>query len=191
MEPARYEARHDQLTDLLNRKGLEEEFDRLSALIPGQFSAVCIDIDELKGVNDAYGHLAGDDLIADAANALKQLPLRSGRGEMPPDVAAAARIGGDEFVLLLAGTTKPEQIQGAISRIRNKLEDVDVKASIGGSPHQEDDNFVTLMQRADDATYADKNERKRAKFDKLTRRKKIAARIGAKLLNYSGIKPPR
>ena len=94
------EATHDPLTRLNNRRlfldRIAKEITRADAAQEA-FSVVFLDVDDLKVVNDTYGHLAGDALLREVANALTDAV----RGE---DVVA--RYGGDEFVLLLPGTPR-------------------------------------------------------------------------------------
>jgi diguanylate cyclase (GGDEF)-like protein len=94
------EATHDPLTRLNNRRlfldRIAKEIARADAAGEA-FSVVFLDVDDLKVVNDTYGHLAGDALLREVANALTDAV----RGE---DVVA--RYGGDEFVLLLPGTPR-------------------------------------------------------------------------------------
>jgi diguanylate cyclase (GGDEF)-like protein len=95
------EASHDPLTRLNNRRlfleRLEQEVARATA--SGEsFSIVFLDVDELKRINDTYGHLAGDALLREVSNAL----LDAVRGE-----DLVARYGGDEFVVLLPATPAP------------------------------------------------------------------------------------
>jgi diguanylate cyclase (GGDEF)-like protein len=94
------EASHDPLTRLNNRRlfldRIAKEIARAKAAQEA-FSVVFLDVDHLKVVNDTYGHLAGDALLREVANALTDAV----RGE---DVVA--RYGGDEFVVLLPGTPR-------------------------------------------------------------------------------------
>ncbi|HSO94066.1 MAG TPA: diguanylate cyclase [Candidatus Dormibacteraeota bacterium] len=94
------EATHDPLTRLSNRRlfldRIAKEIARANAAQEA-FSVVFLDVDDLKVVNDTYGHLAGDALLREVANALTDAV----RGE---DVVA--RYGGDEFVVLLPGTPR-------------------------------------------------------------------------------------
>ena len=92
------EASHDPLTRLNNRRHflerIQQEIARSEAT--GEtFSIVFLDVDELKRINDTYGHLAGDALLREVSNAL----MDAVRGE---DIVA--RYGGDEFVVLLPAT---------------------------------------------------------------------------------------
>ena len=95
------EASHDPLTRLNNRRLFLERLDQevARATAGGEsFSIVFLDVDELKRINDTYGHLAGDALLREVSNAL----MDAVRGE---DVVA--RYGGDEFVVLLPSTSAP------------------------------------------------------------------------------------
>src|SRR5256885_14671462 len=98
-DPLKREASHDPLTRLNNRRHflerIEQEITRSEA--SGEtFSIVFLDVDELKRINDTYGHLARDALLREVSNAL----LDAGRGE---DIVA--RYGGDEFGLPLPTAT--------------------------------------------------------------------------------------
>ncbi|MGF6272398.1 diguanylate cyclase (GGDEF)-like protein [Massilia sp. UYP11] len=99
-----FEARHDYLTGLYNRRECMEVLARAIAdagsagATQGPTLAVLfIDLDHFKEVNDACGHVAGDGLLRDFASRLRAL--------LDPDVFAA-RVGGDKFVLLLRNTTQ-------------------------------------------------------------------------------------
>lgn len=93
-----YQARHDPLTGLINRREFESRLEK--AIIAnqsgdGEFSVLFIDLDRFKQVNDTAGHLAGDELLGRIAR-LFQGRLR--------DQDTLARIGGDEFAVLLNDT---------------------------------------------------------------------------------------
>lgn len=92
------EASHDPLTRLFNRRLFVERLEQEIARAQqgdAAFSIIFLDVDELKPINDTYGHLAGDALLREVANAL----MDAVRGE-----DLVARYGGDEFVLLLPAT---------------------------------------------------------------------------------------
>jgi diguanylate cyclase (GGDEF)-like protein len=90
----RYSATHDFLTGLANRALLVPEFN--SQVLKGPVAVVCVDLDGFKGVNDTYGHAAGDQLLGIVADR-----LRAGtRG-----VDVVFRLGGDEFSILMPATT--------------------------------------------------------------------------------------
>ena len=111
-----YLSYHDQLTGLYNRRFYEEELKRLDTERNFPISLVMADVNGLKLTNDAFGHMAGDKLLQDVAAILKH-ECRSDE--------IAARIGGDEFMLLLPRTGAVEaeiivqRIQTEIGRTKN------------------------------------------------------------------------
>ncbi len=104
---AEEKAHTDTLTGLRNRRALDKV---LSSLISGQtpFALMNLDLDYFKAVNDTLGHAAGDHLLRSVAGALTR-ELRSGD--------TIARVGGDEFVLLLPGMTVLQNLQAIADRI--------------------------------------------------------------------------
>ena len=98
-EQTRYLNYHDQLTGLYNRRFYDEELKRLDTEDNLPISLIMADVNGLKLTNDAFGHLAGDQLLIKIAEIMKRVCR-------PDDIAA--RIGGDEFVLLLLRTASPE-----------------------------------------------------------------------------------
>lgn len=146
-------ARQDPLTNLLNRKALQSEFNRINHSESDSLAAmVFIDVDNFKTVNDHLGHKAGDAVLVVVAELLKRFA---------PPQSVVARLGGDEFVLLC----EKEETQ-ALNTFTDQLltqaaEPVVLengKASIGFSigvcefvPGLHD--FETLYERADEAMY--------------------------------------
>jgi diguanylate cyclase (GGDEF)-like protein len=110
-----WQARHDDLTGLLNRNGLHQELDALLAMPEGAepvaaaLAVLFIDLDHFKTVNDNLGHGLGDELLRQAAERLEA---------SAPTRAVVARPGGDEFVLLLpgAGADAAIAVAGAVCR---------------------------------------------------------------------------
>jgi diguanylate cyclase (GGDEF)-like protein len=101
----------DPLTGLANRRALDEKAGTAFTVQPGQervVSAVCVDINGLKTVNDHQGHVAGDHLIKSVARALVVEFAR-----LPG--ALVARVGGDEFVVLVAGHSAEAVLESADS----------------------------------------------------------------------------
>src|SRR5207249_1596478 len=87
---SRFEATHDELTGLPNRRLLTSEIEQ--ALDSGRALAlVFIDLDRFKDVNDVWGHAAGDSVLREAAERLSAFP----------ELTRVARFGGDEFVVLV------------------------------------------------------------------------------------------
>lgn len=103
---------HDQLTGLYNRRFYDEELKRLDAERNMPVSLVMADVNGLKLTNDAFGHLAGDQMLKKIADIMK----RECRSD---DVVA--RIGGDEFILLLPRTSAREA-DGIIRRIASSIQ---------------------------------------------------------------------
>lgn len=106
--------RHDQLTGALNRRGLEEVFDKEIKRAQRRKSPLCLavlDIDNFKTLNDALGHQAGDEALVHLVNTI--------RGTVRPQ-DTVARYGGEEFVILLPDTPLDDAKQ-ALVRIQREL----------------------------------------------------------------------
>src|SRR5512145_521163 len=96
----REQAIRDPLTNLFNRRYLEETLDRELARAKRETYPVCIimiDLDHFKKINDTYGHDAGDQVLKALANTLSE---QSRRGDF------ACRYGGEEFVIVMPNITK-------------------------------------------------------------------------------------
>jgi diguanylate cyclase (GGDEF)-like protein len=156
-ERLRYLADHDDLTGLQNRRALTEHLDvRLSPNRPGPVSALYIDLDRLKTINDYLGHGAGDWFIRVLAERLQ-------RGTEAGSVIA--RLGGDEFVVVPASAVSTAEATQLAERLLTALRErvaVDGEmltrtVSIGvalGSPGR--DSTSDLLRRADQAVLAAK-----------------------------------
>jgi diguanylate cyclase (GGDEF)-like protein len=103
-------AHYDALTDLPNRAKFHEHLrEELAAIAHGEELAVhYIDIDEFKGVNDALGHLVGDELLKSVAESLR-------RCAGPTDFVA--RLGGDEFAIVQSAVTSQDQVGELVARV--------------------------------------------------------------------------
>ncbi len=146
-------ARSDALTGLNNRLSLREGFDQFMARgnPPGILVVHCLDLDRFKPVNDTYGHPAGDALLRAVSKRLNRV-LRQG------DIAA--RIGGDEFVILQTGACHPGEADLLARRIVREIarpfsiegHRITIGTSVGYAmlPDQ-GRNLDTLMARADEA----------------------------------------
>jgi diguanylate cyclase (GGDEF)-like protein/PAS domain S-box-containing protein len=156
-----HQARHDALTGLPNRTLF---VDRIQQAIlgagrdGGRVAVLMMDLDRFKEVNDSLGHHAGDLLLRKLGNRLQSV-LRA--------TDTVARLGGDEFGLLLPRQGTPEDVVGALEKIRRALERpvqvqdllLSVEASIGIalSPDHGDD-VESLLRRADIAMYSAKRQ---------------------------------
>jgi diguanylate cyclase (GGDEF)-like protein len=154
-----YISRHDSLTGLHNRHYFEEYFRRLEEIQTKPITVLSCDLDNLKHVNDTLGHAAGDLLLQGAAEVLRA----SFRAE---DVVA--RIGGDEFVVVLRGGSQ-EQIDKSLERVRaheatwnRKHPSINLGISIGVASTAREMTLKEALKLADDRMYADKARRKAA-----------------------------
>ncbi|MBK9446537.1 MAG: diguanylate cyclase [Betaproteobacteria bacterium] len=150
--------RHDQLTGALNRRGLEEAFEKETARANRRKTPLCVallDIDNFKKLNDSLGHDAGDAALIHLATVTRET-MR------PQDTVA--RFGGEEFVILLPDTTI-EDAQKAIVRLQRELtkkfflhnnEKQLITFSAGVTGLRPDDNQASVTKRADEAMYTAK-----------------------------------
>ncbi|MBR0856440.1 GGDEF domain-containing protein [Bradyrhizobium liaoningense] len=124
-----YRAHHDALTGLLNRAGFVEALGkRLGAGADRPFAVMFFDLDNFKPINDTFGHAAGDTVLkAVAARVRRALP----------DGAVVARMGGDEFVVLIDGLTADMALETGHRIIGEVAVSYDlggeVRASVGAS----------------------------------------------------------
>ncbi|WP_051282893.1 diguanylate cyclase [Silanimonas lenta] len=152
-------AQRDALTGVANRLALRPALEALLADWrrggPG-FAVLLLDLDGFKPVNDRHGHAVGDRVLVEIAARLSGA-VRSG------DVVA--RHGGDEFVLVLAGTVEPAELEARVQEIARRVEApiplegevAVVRASIGiAQPAHSADTVDALLRRADLAMYAAK-----------------------------------
>lgn len=159
-----FRANHDALTGLANRVLLANRVQlalQRSQRSGQGFALLALDLDGFKAVNDTHGHACGDDLLLVIAKRLEEAT----RG-----IDTVARVGGDEFVLLLEGLTQPADVWAFASKLLDRLElpvrlssgvEVSVSASIGHAtyPHDASD-YDALMKIADAAMYTCKQSRK-------------------------------
>ncbi len=171
-----YDALHDALTGLANRRKLDE-FERAF----GDRSTVLhIDLDRFKQINDTLGHAAGDKVIIHAAKILQ---------DTAPEDALVARVGGDEFVIFLPNTPGDEQLEELATKIitaaQRPVEIDGHKCRFGmsvGIATARDGKIAgtTLFANADMALYLAKNEG-RGRFRFYTEALKIATQSKNKL----------
>lgn len=148
----------DTLTGLKNRRALDHILPRM-VMDRTPFGLMQVDLDYFKEVNDTNGHAAGDLVLQHVARVL----VESSR-----DVDCVARVGGDEFVLVINKTTNPEVLGRIASRIISEVEkpvpfndrQCKVSASVGIAIYsgEGEANADQLMADADAALYASKHD---------------------------------
>jgi diguanylate cyclase (GGDEF)-like protein/PAS domain S-box-containing protein len=158
----RDQALYDNLTGLPNRNLLEDRLDmavrRCQRTGDWPFALVFLDLDQFKEINDIYGHSFGDELLVQVGERLQDC-IR--------DEDTAARMGGDEFVILYEDVDSPDRAERALKRLRDELHDpividnqkITVTYSFGmdlATPehHRPED----LLQNADAAMYRAKKD---------------------------------
>jgi len=152
-EQLRHQATHDALTGLANRALFDERLDAVT----GPAAVLLVDLDGFKSINDTHGHHAGDAILTAVARRLRRCV---------PAPATAARIGGDEFAVLLPGADEPTArlLAGRFTALLDEPVAVDgvvlrAEASIGVAAGAVPAGTApaTLLREADAAMYARKH----------------------------------
>ena len=155
-----YLAHVDSLTDLPNRATFVEHLDATldQASKTGEpFAILCLDLDRFKEANDVYGHLIGDGLLREAAHRLQKAAAGT----------FLARVGGDEFTLIVTNGPQPAAAEALARRLLAAFNDdfevdghrMQVGLSIGGAVYPSDGaDAKTLLANADAALYQAKAE---------------------------------
>ncbi|MEI7762334.1 MAG: CHASE domain-containing protein [Comamonadaceae bacterium] len=155
-EELRHMAQHDPLTDLPNRAlfndRLQQELARARRQ-GGRFAMVFLDVDHFKAINDRYGHDVGDQV-------LRQIGQRLQSSVRAADTVG--RIGGDEFVVLMAQLSDSDSTLGLAEKLREALRhsllaegnELSITCSVGVAAYPEDGaDAAALTKGADDAMY--------------------------------------
>ena len=151
-------SKYDQLTGLYNRNSYNKQVVDINTPDRLPIGVVFCDVNCLKQANDTYGHLAGDAMLVMVAEAIRRAV---------PDRAYAARVGGDEFVVLLANASL-EELERIVEGIQKECgccshEDFGAPCVATGygimtQPHQD---LKEVIYEADKQMYRDKNDRRR------------------------------
>lgn len=149
----------DSLTNLYNRRKFDDILTkRLEETSENKTPFIIIigDIDNFKMINDKFGHLAGDNVLKELSNLLKQNIPFSG---------ILARWGGEEFSIMITDATLIDSKQFVdilLEKIRNYIfsNSIKITMSFGITAYKEGDNILSIIQRADKALYQSKNKGK-------------------------------
>ncbi|WP_416795448.1 putative bifunctional diguanylate cyclase/phosphodiesterase [Ciceribacter azotifigens] len=159
----RRQAVTDHLTGLLNRQGFEGALDdeiRETDARQGELACIFVDLDRFKWINDNLGHQAGDTVLCRLVELM---------GRQLPPAAIAARIGGDEFAILLRSNNAETDALALAHRLCGMLEEplfvsgstVRLSASIGVALYpRHAHNAAELLQKSDMAMYTKKRDGK-------------------------------
>jgi diguanylate cyclase (GGDEF)-like protein len=145
----------DPLTGLANRRAMDAELSRCLADPQADFSLLHVDLDHFKQVNDTHGHAAGDRVLVEVAGFLR---------DQTRNADMAARVGGDEFLVLMRGIVARDALAATAGRLIRRIETpVDfegaqcrVSASVGIAPsdaYRARPTARRLMSDADAALY--------------------------------------
>jgi diguanylate cyclase (GGDEF)-like protein/PAS domain S-box-containing protein len=157
-------ARHDPLTDLPNRTGLDEHFARVlgdAEKRHGRFAVLCIDLDRFKEINDLFGHSMGDAALREVSRRLRQAAQGTHGG------AFLARVGGDEFIAITAAEPQPATAELLAMRLQAALTPdiavdghvLELGLSVGIAVYPRDGtDSRALFANADAALYRAKHE---------------------------------
>ena len=157
-------AHHDGLTGLANRLQFDAHLEAALARaqrIAQPLGLLVIDLDGFKNVNDLHGHAVGDALLIEVAHRLKEV-MRT--------ADLVARMGGDEFVVVLEAPQTDENIRNIAQKLLLRLERpihldsiaLNISSSIGGTLNvNPDDDALVLMRQADAAMYVAKSAGRR------------------------------
>ena len=151
-----YLGKHDVLTKLFNRSFYTEEINRLERNILRPTSAIFIDMNGLKAINDNYGHDIGDSLLRRMGNILSRTVTNTSY--------TASRIGGDEFVVLMPGAN--ELTVDSIMMTIEELLNIDnqyyashpLKIAMGFATTQPHETVENMLRRADADMYKKKKD---------------------------------
>jgi len=150
-------ARHDALTGLPNRRAFESEVERVTLVAERAMPSTVLfaDVDRFKTCNDRFGHVVGDQVLRQIAKSMEGVVR---------DVDTVARIGGDEFGIVLWNLTE-DAVETIITRLSEAVievgreHDLDIGLSIGRAVVRTDSDPSSVLAEADDRMYEMKRRR--------------------------------
>ena len=148
------------MTGIGNRRELDNVLRKYSSAIfaTGGFCIISVDMDDLKKINDGYGHLEGDEALCALAEILDENKGEHGN---------VARVGGDEYMMCI-GTEDKTEVEEVIANIRESIEGINAKwdkpyvlsASIGYAYCKKNMALMDCMRMADQNMYKEKRKKK-------------------------------
>jgi diguanylate cyclase (GGDEF)-like protein/PAS domain S-box-containing protein len=162
-----YQSLHDALSGLPNRRLYHDRIEQallVSKREGGRVAVMLIDLDRFKEINDTLGHHAGDELLRQVAERMKD-SVRA--------TDTVARLGGDEFGILIPKLSEPADVMHLIEKLTNAIQEpvileglpIAVEGSIGVALYPDDAlDADALLQHADVAMYVAKNDSKPYSF---------------------------
>ncbi len=161
LKKANFFAKTDELTNIPNRRGFNENMEgvvQLSLQNQSPFALILLDLDFFKKVNDTFGHIVGDSALRYVSKLLKE--ETKGRD-------CIARIGGEEFSIILPDTSYDNAIKVAENirlkiasktlSVKDQKKPLKLTLSSGIAIYRKGEDIETLFQRADEALYLAKN----------------------------------
>jgi diguanylate cyclase (GGDEF)-like protein/PAS domain S-box-containing protein len=166
-EQLRFLSLHDFATGLYNRAYFSEEMHRLDTGRFNPIGLIMCDVDGLKMINDALGHISGDQLLMEAAKILR-MGVRKG------DVVS--RLGGDEFAILLP-KSRLQDVERVVNRIKRLIEnynkinfELPLSISIGfATTNDRESNMDEVFKEADDNMYKNKLDQRQSAHNLIVR----------------------
>lgn len=152
-----YAANHDALTEVYNRRYLMNTLKQWMSMEHKHFLVALIDIDDFKKINDTYGHVYGDEVLAQLARLMQQ--EIDGKG-------IAARYGGEEFMLLFEKADRKmvmdilKRISDGLGEFSNKTRQITITFSGGMEEYRTDARIDELFRNADKKLYQAKSSGK-------------------------------
>lgn len=138
----------DELTEVLNRRGILQELNReikRVGRVASALSVMMVDVDDFKRINDTAGHAAGDAVLVRVARGLVSAVRAQDR---------VGRLGGDEFLIVLPDTDT-DAVERLADRLR-RLPELEVGISVGAATMMPGDSADDLVLRADREMYCEK-----------------------------------
>ena len=151
----------DQLTGLYNRSYLDEYINSIKVAKPYPVSIISADCDNLKKINDTYGHMIGDEYIRMCVSVMRSVL---------PENSCFFRMGGDEFLAFLP-STDPHRAEQLIAEIYQsassyRIKNIPLSVSMGFDTAESlDSSIVECIKRSDNDMYQNKQRRKKARTE--------------------------